>query len=83
MSESSLPYDPQAIGLATDEELVYRTRSLAVRWLRTRFRGRYLARVGLEQELAYCEGLCGTRGLQPYDGGWFELTSPSQLGRWL
>lgn len=83
MSESSLPYDPQAIGLATDDELVYRARSLAVRWLRSRYRGYYVKTANLWQELMYVEQILRTRELQPYDGGWYELSAPSELGRWL
>lgn len=73
----------QLLHIASDDELVYRARHSAVVMLRTRFRGRYQKMLNATERLGLIEDACRARGLQPYDGGWYELTAPTELGRWL
>jgi hypothetical protein len=69
--------------LATDDELSYRCRQTAVKMLRAGWRNRYPQMMTLAEELAIVTDVCKKRGLSPFDGGWYELTAPSELGRWL
>lgn len=73
----------QIIRLADDNELIYRTRFTAVKLLRAGYRDRYQLSQDLSNELNILVLACRSRGLLPFEGGWYEMTSPSELGRWL
>lgn len=73
----------ELVNISTDDELVYRVRQATVIALRLRYRGYYVKWREACERLAIALDEAHRRDLQPYDGGWYELTAPSELGRWL